>query len=93
MEIDSGYARAHNNLAAALLRQDRYDEAIYHFRETVRLDPYHASAHFNLAVLLEGRERFEEARSHYAAVLRLQPGDGEARARLQRVEALLYPRR
>jgi len=93
LEIDSGYARAHNNLAAALLRQRRYDEAIHHFRETVRLDPYHASAHFNLAVLLEGRERFEEARSHYAEVLRLQPGDAEARARLQRVEALSDPRR
>lgn len=93
LEIDPSYARAHNNLAAALVRQGRHEEAIHHFRETVRLDPYHTRAHFNLALLLEGRERFEEARSHYAAVLRLRPGDAEARARLQRVEALSASRR
>jgi Flp pilus assembly protein TadD len=80
-------------IAVALLRQRRHDEAVHHFRETVRLDPYHANAHLNLAVLLEDRERFEEARGHYTESFRIQLGDVEARARLQRVEALSYPRR
>lgn len=56
-------------------RENRLEEALQHFRETVRLDPGHAPAHLELAFLLEQRGLAEAALSHADRALRLDPAD------------------
>ena len=67
------YARAHTNLGLALARQGRYDEAIEHHTEALRIEPGFAEAHNNLANVLARQGKFEEATQHYTEALRLNP--------------------
>jgi tetratricopeptide (TPR) repeat protein len=71
-------ARPHNNLGNALMRQERLDEAIRHYREALRIQPDHAKAHNNLGIALRRQGRLKEAVSHYEQALRIRPEYAEA---------------
>jgi tetratricopeptide (TPR) repeat protein len=75
-------ARAHSNLAKALIDAGRRDEAFAHLVESVRLGPPLPGAHYNLGLILNGRGRKEEARAHYEAAVQLNPRYSEARINL-----------
>ncbi len=66
---------AHLNLGAALNVKGRFDEAIGHFEEAIRLGPGTENAHINLAYALAQKHRLAEAVQQYEAALRLTPGD------------------
>lgn len=63
--------RAHNNLAAALARQGRLDEAIAHYSRALNLESDYATGHYNLGVALVRLNRCEEARHHFSAALQI----------------------
>jgi tetratricopeptide (TPR) repeat protein len=63
------------NLGAALNVKGRFDEAIGHFKEAIRLSPGTANAYINLAYALAQKHRLGEAVQQYEAALRLNPGD------------------
>ncbi|MCK5734792.1 MAG: tetratricopeptide repeat protein, partial [Candidatus Latescibacteria bacterium] len=42
-----------NNLGVVLVKQEKFDEAIAHFREALRIDPEHVNARNNLQVLMK----------------------------------------
>jgi Flp pilus assembly protein TadD len=63
----------HTNLAIALQDLGRFDEAIQHFQEAVRLDPDNPVALHNLAAALQASGDLEGAESHYRAALLLRP--------------------
>jgi protein O-mannosyl-transferase len=67
-----------SNLGDALTRQQRYDEAIKHCEEAIKLDPSCANAHYNLGVALRLSGRLDEAIEHFGESLRLQPGCADA---------------
>ena len=71
-------ALAHYNLATALAQQGRIDEAMTHYRETLRLGPQFADANANLGLALFGQGKTEEAIAHYEAELRRDPAHPEA---------------
>jgi Flp pilus assembly protein TadD len=48
LDIDPDNARAHNNMGIAVAKQGKFDEAVHHFSEALRIDPHHASARKNL---------------------------------------------
>ncbi len=48
-------------MAIALASQNRYAEAIFHFREALRLDPTLEDARVNLATALEEQEKSRQA--------------------------------
>jgi Flp pilus assembly protein TadD len=77
---------AHGNLAIVLERLGRNDEALAHYRETVRLAPGDVRARLNLASVLEGAGMRDEARLHYQEALRLKPGAPEAVEGLARID-------
>lgn len=69
----SGNFLAHNNLAAALTEQQKWDEAIQHCERALQLKPNYAEAHNNLGVSLTGQRREEEAIQHFNRALQLEP--------------------
>ena len=68
---------AHNNLAAALNRAGSIDEALAHYRESVRLDPDFKLGHYNLAINLTVAGRLDEAMAHWSNVVRLRMDTAE----------------
>jgi len=70
--------RAHNNLAKALHTQGELDEAIEHYRASLRLSPRYATAYNNLGVALAAQGNTFEAVEHYEQALRIQPDWAEA---------------
>jgi len=79
--------RAHYNLAHALARRDRLDEAIFHFREALKRAAYHA-------VLEKDADRMTETQPDLVAAARRQHADllsnlGNALLRVGRLEAAM----
>ena len=61
---------AHNNLAAFL---DTGDEAIWHLKETVKLQPDYAKGHYDLARLLLDQREVNQAIDHLRKTVALDP--------------------
>lgn len=76
------YAKAHENLAEALMREGRLGEAIGHWQAAARIEPASAAALNNLAyaLLLDGRA--DDAVAAYREAVRFDPGLAAAQAGL-----------
>ncbi len=87
LDVTTGNSLAHYNLAYALDERGEVDEAIHHYSETVRIDPYHANAHINLGNLLEFQGRHADAIRHYMEALRIDPDNAGAHSNLGNILA------
>ena len=70
---------AHYNLAYYLAEHGRFDEAVKHYREAVRIDPGYAQAQVNLGAALAAQGKLEEAAGYWLQALRIDPNFTEAR--------------
>jgi tetratricopeptide (TPR) repeat protein len=66
-------ARPHSNLGVALKKAGRLDEAVFHFSETIRLDPEFYEAYNNLANSYILLGRYEEAIANYRKAIAIKP--------------------
>jgi tetratricopeptide (TPR) repeat protein len=73
---------AHNNLGTILQSGGRPDEASYHFRRAVDINPDHAEAQNNLGGILGLQGRTDEAIVHFRRALELDPRLARAHANL-----------
>jgi len=64
---------AHTHLGPALASQSKMNEAIRHYSEALRINPWEAKLHNNLAVALENQGRFAEAITHFSVALQIEP--------------------
>jgi Flp pilus assembly protein TadD len=64
---------AHYNLANVLARQNDPNEAIFHYRQTLRIKPGFSDAHINLGNTFSLQGNDGDAVRHYRAALKLQP--------------------
>ncbi len=71
----------HHNFGVSLATQKRYDEAIEHYREAVRINGF-PSSRLNLGVLLSDRGDASAAIANYEEALRRNPRDTGARNNL-----------
>lgn len=69
---------AHNNLANISAKNGRFDEAIPHYYETLRIKPDFAEAHFNLGKALEKVGKIDMAIRQYAETVLINPNFAEA---------------
>ena len=75
------------------MTQGKYEEAVVHFTEALRLNPGFANAHNNLGDVLYTQGKNEEAAAHYAEALRLSPDYANAHNKLGAFETGEYRRR
>ena len=68
----------HNNLGVVLEREGKWNQAVTHYREALRLNPAHPDAYNNLGVVLIKQERLKEAISYLRRAVRLTPGFAKA---------------
>jgi Tfp pilus assembly protein PilF len=71
--VTENNATMHNNLGVAFQAQGKFDEAIAHYRQALKIYPDYANAHNNLALALQSEGRIDEAINHYLCSLRLGP--------------------
>jgi tetratricopeptide (TPR) repeat protein len=71
-------AISRHNLGYALAAEERYREAIPHYRESVRLEPGYFQAYFNLGQALARTGRREEAIAQLRKVFQFHPGPDHA---------------
>lgn len=69
---------AHNNLGAELLKYTRIQEADWHIREAVRLNPESESAAFNLGHVLKRQGDQRGAIDAYLKVIKINPARSDA---------------
>jgi len=59
-------------------RLERQKEAIFHYREAIRINPDYAHAHNNLGMLFHRMENFADAEKHFREAIRIEPKMGQA---------------
>jgi len=64
---------AHDTLGNALQRSGRLNEAMYQFREALRIKPDYVESRYNLGNTLLSAGRYPEAIEQYEQVLKVQP--------------------
>ena len=67
-----------NNLGLLLASQEKFDEAIAHYRLAIAATPDYAAAHNNLGDALRARGKLDEAILAYEEAVRADPGFAEA---------------
>ena len=77
VDINPRYVAGHENLAAALERMKRWDEAEHHYREALAVDPGNAKTHYKLGNVLIRKKQFSKALQSYRRALELQPNWAE----------------
>ncbi len=74
--------RAHHILSQGLAAKGKLDEAIFHARESVRLDPNNARTHKNLGYMLYRAGMVDDAIAEFQQAISLQPDYAEAHGNL-----------
>ena len=69
---------AYHNLGAALLVENKIDEAISNFKMAIELKPDNPDVYFNLGIALFTLGKTEKAISHYKTTIKLKPDFSEA---------------
>ena len=73
-----GAALIQSNLGNALARNQRWDAAVDHLQEAVRLRPDYADAYFNLGSVLFQEGKIDQAIAEWQKTLAINPRDSEA---------------
>ncbi len=64
---------AHTNLGIALAATGKIDEAVFHYRAALQINPHDDTTHYNLANALKEQGAEEEAIAQYQEALRINP--------------------
>jgi tetratricopeptide (TPR) repeat protein len=78
LDARPGYTKAHYNLALALQRQGKLDEAAVENRRVIDADPFYVEAYNNLGTVMFMQGRIDEAADLFERAVRMKPGYRDA---------------
>ena len=78
LESDPKNPLRHDAVAMLYLQDDRPQEAVTHFRESLRLNDDSAPTHYNLGLALSMLRQYPDATRQYEAAVRIDPNHAEA---------------
>jgi tetratricopeptide (TPR) repeat protein len=78
LKLNAKNANAHFNMATILIERRRLEEAAYHCRQALGIDPECFEAHLNLGRILVDTGPLEEGIQHLTKALELRPDDSLA---------------
>jgi tetratricopeptide (TPR) repeat protein len=78
LKVTKNNHAAHFGLGVSLVGEKRAPEAVYHFKEAIRLNPNFAEAHNSLGTLLMSQDKLKEAMSHFHRASQLKPNYAKA---------------
>jgi len=81
----AGFFEYHAMMGTSALRVGKFDEAIEHFRASIRLNPGYVSGYTNLGFAQEMSGSPDEAQNFYTQALSMNPEDYVARANVARI--------
>jgi len=84
LETNPNDAAAHYRLGLALASRGNVDEAMAHFRRTLRIKPEYPEAYYQIGLALADKGRLAEAITFYRRALELKPDFEEARQHLDK---------
>ena len=73
IRINPYNSRAHINLAIALSKAGKFDEAEFHLKEVLRINPQNPRAEFYLGNLMYEKGSFDKAAFYYRQTLKIKP--------------------
>ena len=73
LDVTHGNYVAHNNLGLVLAKQGETEQAIYHYKQALKLKPDFVFTHTNLGAALAAEGRLSEAAEHYETALHIKP--------------------
>jgi Flp pilus assembly protein TadD len=83
LKIMPYYPGANQNMAVALYKRGRYEEAVPLLERALKLQPRNPELHITLGAVLLKMNRNAEAAAHFQEALDLRPGDNNAAAGLR----------
>ncbi len=78
LTVTTGNYKAHSGFGNALCDEGKFDEAIAHFQEALRINPNFSEGQFSLANALTYKGEISNAVSNYEKTLRMKPNYAEA---------------
>ena len=78
MSINSGYEKAHNNIAIIFQEQKNYDEAFLHYNKAIAIKPNYCEAILNLGELFFEKNELNKALKYFKKALTINPNLYEA---------------
>ncbi len=81
-----GNALAHHHLGMAALSVLKDDEALFHFKRALELDPHLAEAACGCARALQRQGHWSESEKEFRRALQIDPGCSEARTAVKQLE-------
>ncbi|PTY00339.1 tetratricopeptide repeat protein [Opitutus sp. ER46] len=88
--VNPGNARAANNLANALLKRGRNEEAMVHIERAIAISPNYADAHNNRGVVFLRRGQLQEAITEFRAAMRNKANYADAHYNLGQAYVQLH---
>jgi len=83
VRLRPGFALGHYDLAIALQKLAKTDQALAEFYTALEIEPNDAYCHNSLGMALLQQQRYDEAIRHFSAALRLKPAFSQAASNLQ----------
>ena len=77
-----GLARAYTNLASALVRRGKLEEAVGHYQTALKIKPEYAEPHFNLGIIWAKSGKLSKGLHHFQKAVEIDPRNYKAQNNL-----------
>jgi len=60
-----------NDKDGTLVRKPEYEDAIYHYKQTISLDKKYSKAYYNLALMYKIQKKYDDAKKHFEKAIEI----------------------